>query len=195
MNKPSHLPIINYSAIKIFKIIFKSEISVLEFGSGRSTLWFQNQNIKKLSSVENNEFWYKIISKQIKSSDKINYYFKKEIDVYKSIGQNEKYDLIIVDGIARNICLKYALENNTHENTVIYLDDSDKDTSINPEYKISHRFNLRLSENILRNHSVKTNRIIYSCRNFSPTHLFIKEGIFSFPKSFSKNKKIIKIIP
>ena len=191
INKPSHLPIINYSAIKIFKILLKSEISVLEFGSGRSTLWFQNQNIKKLSSVENNEFWYEIVSKQIISTDKINYNFKKNIDEYKSIGQNEKYDLIIVDGLGRNECMEYALENNTNESTVIYLDDSDKDSSINPEFK---NVEVRLAENILRNHSVKTDRIIYSCRNFSPTHLFVKEGIFSFPKSFNKNNELTRII-
>ena len=110
-----------------------------------------------------------------------------------SVGKTEKYDLIIIDGIVRDKCLKYVLENNINDSSIIYLDDSDVDSTILKEFE--HFTEMRLAENLMRNHSVKNRRIIYSCRNFSPTHLFVKEGMFSVSRVFAEDKELTKIIP
>ena len=194
LNIPAPLPIINYNAIRIFKIIVKKKkISVLEFGSGRSTLWWQNQNITKITSVEHNKFWYEKIRNKIKLQDKVNLCYANNENEYVSVGKTEKYDLIIIDGWVRDKCSKYILENNIHDSSIIYLDDSDKDSSILKEFENS--IDIRFAENLMRNHSVKNRRIIYSCRNFSPTHLVVKEGMFSVPRVFAEDKELTKIIP
>lgn len=188
----SNLPIINYDAIKIFKILLKNKISVLEFGSGRSTIWWLKQNIKKIVSVESDKFWNKNISKKLYelNNRKIDYVFTKNIKKYTSVGKKEKFDLIIVDGIFRDKCINYILKYNIHKNTIIYLDDSDADCSIQKKY--SKFSEARKSEYLMLKHSLEYNRVIYHCRNFSPTHLFVKEGSFSIPRSFEKVfKKII----
>jgi len=191
---PSQLPWINYTALKIFKIIVKKKkISVLEFGSGRSTLWWQNQNITKITSVENMKFWYEKIGNKIKLQDKVNLCYAKNENEYISVGKTEKYDFIIVDGWVRDKCLKYILENNIHDSSIIYLDNSDKDSSILKEYENHTEF--RLSENLMREHSIKNRRIIFTCRNFAPTHLFVEEGMFSVPRVFAEDKELTKIIP
>ena len=85
---------------------------------------------------------------------------------YISAGKTEKYDLITVDGVVRSQCVKYILENNIHDSSIIYLDDSDCDSSIS---KINaDRIDTRLSENLMREHSIANDRIIFTCTNFSP---------------------------
>ena len=191
---PSQLPWINYTAIKIIKIIIKKkQISVLEFGSGLSTLWWQKQNITKITSVEHDKYWYEKIKKKIKLQNKVNIRYFENKNEYISAGKTEKYDLITVDGVVRSQCVKYILENNIHDSSIIYLDDSDCDSSIS---KINaDRIDTRLSENLMREHSIANDRIIFTCTNFSPTQLFVKEGMFSVPRVYAENKELTKIIP
>ena len=92
--------------------------------------------------------------------------------------------------------MKYILENNIHDSSIIYFDDSDKDSSIlkiDTDKPID--LDYRLCENLMREHSLANNRIIYICRNFSPTQLFVKEGMFSVPRVYAENKELTKIIP
>ena len=60
-----NLPIINFKAIKIFKKILNKQCVVLEFGSGRSTVFFSNCS-KKVISYEDNEHWFRIVKNLIK---------------------------------------------------------------------------------------------------------------------------------
>ena len=47
----------------------------------------------------------------------------------------------------------------------------------------------------MREHSVTNDRIIFTCRNFCPTDLFVMEGMFSVPRVFAEDKELTKIIP
>ena len=193
---PPQLPWINYTAIKIIKIIIKKkQISVLEFGSGSSTLWWQKQNITKITSVEDNKDWYEKIKKKIKLQNKVNLFYFENKNEYISVGKTEKYDFITVDGSVRSKCMKYILENNIHDSSIIYFDNSDKGSSILKIFAGSESLDYRLCENLMREHSVTNDRIIFTCRNFCPADLFVMEGMFSVPRVFAEDKELTKIIP
>ena len=88
--------------------------------------------------------------------------------------------------------------NNCHNETVIYLDNSDKDSSIHTPEKNSQAIktidDLRLSDNFLRNWSLDNDRYILADRNFSPTHLFVEEGTFGIPRTKEMKQQLSKFI-
>ena len=192
---PSHLPIINYSAIKIFKTLTKhKKLKVLEFGSGRSTLWWLKQNILELVSIENDKNWHSKMSQLVNSkNEKFRYLYNTDTLNYCSPVGNEKFDLIIADGMWRDECLKNSVINNCHNETVIYLDDSDKDSTVDDAYKTYPDHN-RFCDNFLRNWSMNNDRYVLAVRNFSPTQLFVKEGTFSIPRTKEMKQQLSKFI-
>ena len=108
LKHPEH-PWLTKDAIKLLEdLICPNDIGI-EFGSGRSTLWFA-ERLKHLTSVEDNEVWYTRVSKQIKTSnlsDKVNYVYAKEPDKYIDQAQKlaeSSIDFCLVDGICRDEC-------------------------------------------------------------------------------------------
>ena len=84
--------------------------------------------------------------------------------------------------------MKNILNINTNNKPIICLDDSDKNSSIFLSGKKNN--SIRDAENILRNWALDNNYFILITRGFSPTHLFVKEGIFAIPI----NKKYKKLL-
>jgi len=57
---PDH-PWLTADMVRILETWLKPTDVGLEFGSGRSTIWFANR-LKKLTSVEHNKEWYRKVS-------------------------------------------------------------------------------------------------------------------------------------
>lgn len=118
-------PFIDFLLPRIFNDLF-----VFEFGSGNSTLFF-SEKTKRVISIEHNNAWYQIISKNkpenveivLTKTDSINDYLE-----YLNYIE-DKVDLIVVDGLHRNECTIKACDK-LSERGVIILDDSER-----PEYK------------------------------------------------------------
>jgi len=187
--KKVSFPIVNWDTIKIFNILCKSKkLKILEMGSGFSTLWWQKKNITNVISVETNNNWYSIIRKNLKDSGKVKIlYFKKRIE-YKI--PKLKYDLVVIDAYERFEDLKLCLKLIDKKDTIIYLDDSDNDSS----FKLNGKFHkdMRLAENLLRKFAHENNHYILTTNNFSPAQMYVKEGMFSIPKKFLKNSKQLR---
>jgi len=188
LTKKLDSPIVNYNVIKIFKILSEhKKLSILEMGSGFSTLWWEKRNIKKLISIETNKSWYdKILLSTKFQKTKI---ILSERKSYFKIPKM-KYDLCIVDGYDRFYDLKFCL-NKIDNETIIYLDDSDNDSS----YRFNGRIHkdMRQAENLLREFALNHNCYILSCRGFSPSQLYVKEGMFCIPRNYyNKIKKLKK---
>jgi len=187
--KKLNFPIVNWDTIKIFNILSKiKKLKILEMGSGFSTLWWQKKNIKSLTSVETNYDWYIKIKKQLKNSKKINFLFYKKRAEYKI--QKLRYDLVIVDAYERFEDLKLCLKLIDKKNTIIYLDDSDNDSSFKLNSKI-HK-DMRLAENLLRKFAHENNHYILVTNNFSPAQMYVKKGMFSIPKKYIENFKQLR---
>ncbi|MGQ9643698.1 MAG: FkbM family methyltransferase, partial [Ignavibacterium sp.] len=121
------IPWFTYPAIDFLKERLDKNMTVFEYGSGNSTLFFA-QRVKEIISVETNKQWYEKIKSKMPSNAKIILYEndKSDISYSKVIDSfNKKYDIIIIDAIERN----EVLMNATHflnESGVIILDNSDR---------------------------------------------------------------------
>jgi len=102
----------------LISLMTKEDIG-LEWGSGRSTLWFA-KNVKGLTSVENNLEWYKKNSHTLNKMNLKNVTYIYESDIQS--GENSNYvqicnnfapdslDFILVDGTLRDYCALASLK-------------------------------------------------------------------------------------
>ena len=99
----------------ISELLKKSDVG-LEFGSGRSTIYFANR-LKHLTSIEHDEIWYNKVNYKIKRSGlkNINFIFaakdkeddqgdkSKYVETIKRF-KDESFDFVLVDGAYRDYC-------------------------------------------------------------------------------------------
>ena len=136
----------------------------IEFGSGRSTMWF-GARTKYLVSVEHSEEWYGKVKEQIKNNHRENIEYLyialqenleepvwgiyKETPKYVDIVnryEEEFFDYVIVDGAYRVHCLKDSLPK-IKVGGILILDNSNwlpsEKWGIPSEFRVIHR-----SENV-----------------------------------------------
>lgn len=128
------LPWISYSAVAVIeKSLDVRTSSVLEFGSGMSTLWFC-RHAKRVVSVEHDKEWFEVVDRELKSGRagpaNAEYHLAQTCEEYSTRGLNAtgEFDMILVDGPWRNECLKNSMHLAKPGGT-IYLDNSDADSS------------------------------------------------------------------
>ena len=120
----------------------KTNLCIFEFGSGSSTLFFED-HFDQVFSVEHDKEWFEIISTNIKKanvylvppkkvsnpvcgSKKLgfrNLDFVNYVNFIDSLGK--KFDVIFIDGRARQECLKLAKQY-LKPGGIIILDDSNR---------------------------------------------------------------------
>jgi len=120
------IPWFTYPAIEFLSERLNKKLNVFEFGSGNSSLFFA-EKVNQIISVEHNKDWYNKISKQSPLNSKIIYakadLSNEYLDAIKM--SDQKFDIIIVDGIYRNECLIESVSY-LSESGVIILDDSER---------------------------------------------------------------------
>jgi SAM-dependent methyltransferase len=132
------IPWFSYAAIDFLKKFLQSNMSVFEYGSGGSTLFFARR-AKKVTSVEDNPQWFDWVTRRLKEKGLTNatiklceFDFKRpenfENSVYLHAMPDEKFDIIVVDGSEewtqiRPICFEKA-ESRVKEGGIIVVDDS-----------------------------------------------------------------------
>ena len=96
-----------------------TDSKVFEFGTGYSTIWWQNKNVN-YHAVEDNKQWYDMIKDKtnIKHESNYNKYIESIYDY------NYKFDVIVIDGVVRFDCIKPAL-NKIKDNGIIIFDNTD----------------------------------------------------------------------
>jgi len=121
------LPWISIPTIEILKEKDLSGLTVFEFGSGNSTIWF-SKRVKNIISIEHDKSWFEFVQKLINiNNSKI---FFKELsydgDYSKAILNYENIDIVLVDGRDRSNCLINSI-NKLSNRGVIILDDSQRE--------------------------------------------------------------------
>lgn len=123
-NQP--IPWVTYSFIDFIKERLHNNLTVFEYGSGNSTLFYAKK-VKRVVSVEHDNAWYKkIVNEKAANAEMI--FTKLEPNgeySQKTKLLNEKFDIIIVDGRDRVNCCKHSVDALT-ENGVLVLDDSER---------------------------------------------------------------------
>lgn len=102
---------------------------VLEFGGGASTVWFSKRT-NQLYTIEHSRKWQYILScifSEIPGMMKPNFLFQKR-PYFKLCQQFEDafFDLIIVDGHHRELCVEHAISK-LKKGGILILDDAERE--------------------------------------------------------------------
>lgn len=123
-------------------ILNRSKTVVFEYGSGASSLWLAKR-CQYVTAVEHDTTWFKYIQEKtadyenidiilqkpdnVKCKDKIYHSHKRGFHKYSfsqyaiSIEKTKtKYDIIIIDGRARNACLKHAKSMLANDGIIVF---------------------------------------------------------------------------
>jgi precorrin-6B methylase 2 len=106
------LPWFTYPSIHFINTKLRlSPISVFEFGSGNSTLWFSSR-VKDIISVENDAEYYAVMEKKFNLKGNITYHLRNLKDNYNSLilEYENQFDIIVIDGRERVKCTKNCLK-------------------------------------------------------------------------------------
>jgi hypothetical protein len=165
------LPWISYGAIDYLRNFLDKEKTVLEFGSGMSTLWYA-EHAKHVSSVEDYHAWFSKVKTQLAGKNITNVEYVFQIgNAYTGFKQNsgEKYDLIMIDGSDRHHCALNAI-NLVREGGIIYLDNSDKHSD-------TFDGDTKLAESILLDYAKRLGGEVVYFTDFAPTAFFVQQGM------------------
>lgn len=122
-NDGNPIPWFTYPAIDYLKQLNLADKTLLEWGSGNSTIFFASR-VKEALSIEHSESWYnKLVqiarpNQHLVLANETNY-------ISKVLEINKKFDIIIIDGINREKCIEIApiILNN---GGLIIFDNSDR---------------------------------------------------------------------
>lgn len=119
------IPWFTYSAVDFIKDRLNNKLNVMEFGSGNSTLFFA-ERVKKVTSVEHDNTWFQNIIKKKISNVEIKLVSSETAEDYiQALSAFGKFDVIIIDGLFRNECIKASLKY-LSESGIMILDDSER---------------------------------------------------------------------
>lgn len=131
------VPWMNYAAIDFLNERLNSNLSMFEYGSGYSTLFFAKR-VKQVTSIEYDSSWFDYIGATLNEQDNAEVKYYALGDGYEEAvikeGAGKKYDVILVDGRERVKCAKNSLDL-LSDNGVLILDDSDR-----PKYQEVYSF-------------------------------------------------------
>jgi hypothetical protein len=165
-------PWISYSAASYLSHFLNSSKRVLEFGSGMSTMWYADRSAE-VCSVEDCTPWYEKVSAIIKSKgiSNITYQLAENEQQYVNFRAEDPvgFDLIMVDGSYRSRCAAQATAL-VRQCGIIYLDNSDKDSS-------TKGGDMRSAEDCLREFASRIGAAILEFTDFAPTQFFVQQGL------------------
>jgi len=116
------IPWYTYPSIEFIDQFDLTNKNIFEWGCGNSSVFFSNR-CSKIKSIEHDEDWYNKIRFKKNLNHEI---ILKSIEDYPSeiLADNEKYDIIIIDGERRLECAK-NITTHLQSNGMIILDNSD----------------------------------------------------------------------
>lgn len=116
------LPWLTKSANAILQTYLKPGDQGLEFGSGRSTIWFA-KHVGRLTSVEHDKIWHEKVRTMISDNGLTNidyHLFPKDVEDEKGAEaayvrvidtfDPESFDFVLVDGVYRDHCCDSVLD-------------------------------------------------------------------------------------
>ena len=143
------IPWFSYAAIDYLNTYLQTNMSVFEFGSGGSTIFFARRT-KHVSAVENEAAWFNRVSQRLKDKSIQNVEMRlRQFDVknpenfehsaYLNALSGATFDVIVVDGAeewvqVRPICFQHA-EQRVKPGGIIIVDDSWRYTNLRANNK------------------------------------------------------------
>jgi hypothetical protein len=122
----NEVPWMNHGVIKLLQQRLSSDLSLFEFGSGFSTVFYARL-VDQVISIEYDKKWLDIMAQKLPGNATVVYKQNDSDGQYcRTINQySQPFDVVIVDGRDRVNCVKQAI-NKLTERGVIILDDSNR---------------------------------------------------------------------
>lgn len=117
-----------YPAISFLEARLKPDLTVFEYGSGNSTLWWA-ERCQHVTSCEHSREWVEKLRPDLPLNANLIFEpLSGEGGCYPEmpLRENEKYDIIVIDGRERNACAHIAPAALSTQGCII-LDNSDRD--------------------------------------------------------------------
>ena len=117
------IPWMNYNVISFLESRFTKDITLFEYGSGYSTL-FYSKLVREVTSIETDVDWYNKMEKLIGNNVQlICLDFKEGGEYSRYISKtNKKYDVVVIDGKDRNRCAENAIDSLSERGVIIFDD-------------------------------------------------------------------------
>lgn len=160
------IPWLTYPAIDFIERRISPDMSVFEYGSGASTLWWA-QRVKEVIACEHDSDWYQEVIKIIPAN--VSLYnipliyggeYCQKISSFV-----DKFEIVVIDGRDRVNCVKNALKSLTSDGVIIW-DNSDRE-----EYSQGYQF---LRDNNFRKIEFTGMIPIVNCK--SETGIYYRKG-------------------
>lgn len=165
------VPWLSYRAVRHFEKMLRPEWSMLEFGSGMSTVWFARR-CGKMVSIESDSAWFDKVKATLRERGVTNVDYRlRPPGEYPNLNEwpDCSFDFILVDGIERRECARSAIPK-VRPGGYIYLDNSDMaESTYNDNF---HEAELLLLDAV-RARGGETRYFV----DFSPGCLFASQGL------------------
>jgi hypothetical protein len=121
------LPWMNYAIIAFLGERLQKDMTLFEYGSGYSTL-FYSRLVKRVVSVEHDKAWYEAVRTMAGPNVHLLYQPLDDDGEYCRLinQQNEKFDVVVIDGRDRVRCAINSYES-LSKNGVVVMDDSERE--------------------------------------------------------------------
>lgn len=122
------IPWVTFSFIEFIKERLSKNMSMLEYGSGNSTLFYAKL-CKEVTAIEHDKEWIDILNKDLpKNAEIIHISLQNEKKSYCEAASTlqKQYDIIIIDGRHRNNCIQASFSYLKPEGVLI-LDDTERE--------------------------------------------------------------------
>ncbi|MBU2544919.1 protein-L-isoaspartate O-methyltransferase [Patescibacteria group bacterium] len=129
-----NVPWLTFECQEWLDSVLNKNMTVLEWGSGGSTVYI-SKKVKKMISIEHIPEWHASVVKELQKNNIENCeYILKKYDenkgyknYYEAIDSfpDETFDLVIIDGRSRNSCISYAMRKIKKEGFLL-LDNSER---------------------------------------------------------------------
>jgi hypothetical protein len=124
----SPLPWLTFSALDFIDGRLRSDMRLLEFGSGNSTKYF-SKKVSYVCSFEHDRNWYQKLDSEKSLYPNVHFYLVSDENAASYLEglklSQGLYDVILVDGKYRNECIQEAIKL-LSKTGVLVLDDSDR---------------------------------------------------------------------
>ncbi|NND59689.1 MAG: FkbM family methyltransferase [Gammaproteobacteria bacterium] len=122
----SPIPWMNYNAISFLEERLTPDLTIYEYGSGNSTLFFASRT-QSVIAIECDRGWYDYVKDSMPSNVEIIYRESGDPTYSTAIAEHQqKFDVVIVDADERIACLHNCIDS-LSERGVAILDDAQRD--------------------------------------------------------------------
>jgi hypothetical protein len=165
-------PWISYRARNKIGRLIQPDGTVLEFGSGMSTIWLARR-CKTLYSVEHDSLWYQTVQSKLAAKNITNAHcYLREMDNYADLSAfpESSFDFVLVDGTQRAACVQAILKK-LKPGGWVYLDNTDAAAVKAGGMKNS------LAEDLLLEAVKQKNGSVEYFTDFAPTMFVANQGM------------------